>query len=51
MEERLSGAEDTIESIDTTVKENAKCKKVLTQNIEEIQDTIRTPNLRIIGIE
>ena len=25
--------EDTIENIDTTVKENAKCKKFLTQNI------------------
>ena len=26
IEERLSGAEDTIENIDTTVKESAKCK-------------------------
>jgi hypothetical protein len=33
IEERLSGAEDTIENIDTTVKENAKCKKAQTQNI------------------
>ena len=39
IEERISGAEDTIENIDTTVKENAKCKKFLTQNIQEIQDT------------
>ena len=30
--------------IDTTVKENAKCKKLLTQNNEEIQDTMRRPN-------
>jgi predicted nucleic acid-binding Zn-ribbon protein len=30
IEERISGAEDTIENIDTTVKENAKCKKLLT---------------------
>ena len=29
-EERISGAEDTIENIDTTGKENAKCKKLLT---------------------
>jgi hypothetical protein len=28
-----------------------KCKKILTQNIQEIQDTMRRPNLRIIGIE
>ena len=33
IEERISSAEDTIENIDTTVKENAKSKKLLTQNI------------------
>jgi hypothetical protein len=43
--------EDTIENINTTVKENAKSKKILTQNIQEIQDTMRRPNLRIIGIK
>jgi predicted nucleic acid-binding Zn-ribbon protein len=36
MEERISGAEDTIENIDTTTKENTKCAKILTQNIREI---------------
>jgi uncharacterized coiled-coil protein SlyX len=41
IEERIPGAEDTIESIDTTIKENTKCKKLLTQNIHEIQDTVR----------
>jgi hypothetical protein len=51
MEERISGAEDTIENIDKTVKEYAKCKKFLTPNIQEIQDTMTRPNLRIIGIE
>jgi hypothetical protein len=30
IEERLSGAAYTIENIDTTIKENAKCKKLLT---------------------
>ena len=50
-EEKISGAEDTIENIDTTTKENVKCKKVLTQNIQEIQDTMRRPNLRKIVIE
>ena len=30
MEERISGAEDSIENIGTTIKENAKCKKILT---------------------
>ena len=45
------GAEDIIENIDTTVKENAKCKKFLSQYIQEIQKTMRRSNLRIIGIE
>ena len=35
-EERISGIEETIEEIDTPVKENAKYKKFLTQNIQEI---------------
>jgi chromosome segregation ATPase len=48
IEVRISGAEDTIENIDTTVKENITCKKLLTQNIQEIQDTTRRPNLRIL---
>jgi hypothetical protein len=33
MEDRISGIEDSIENMDTTIKENAKCKKILTQNI------------------
>jgi len=51
MEQRISGAEDSVQNMDTTVKENAKCKKILIQNIQEIQDTMRRPNLRIIGID
>jgi hypothetical protein len=45
----MSGAEDSIENIDTTIKEIAK--KILIQNIQEIQDTLRKPNLRIICID
>jgi hypothetical protein len=51
MEQRISGAEDSIENMDITIKENPKCKNILTQNIQEIQDTIRRPNLQIIGID
>ena len=51
MEERILGAEDSIENIGTTIKENGKCKKILTQNIQEIQDTMRRPNIRIIGVD
>ena len=50
-EEKISGAEDTIGNIDYTVKENAKCKKHLIQNIQKIQDKMRRPKLKIIGIE
>ena len=51
MEERISGAEDSVENMDTTIKENVKCKKILTQKIQQIQDKMRRPNLRIIGID
>jgi hypothetical protein len=37
--------------MDTTIKENAKRKNILTQNTQEIQDTMSRPNLRIIGID
>jgi methyl-accepting chemotaxis protein len=46
IKERISGVEDTIENIDTSIKENTKCKKLLTQNIQEIQDTVKRSNLR-----
>ena len=34
IEERISGAKDTIENIDSKVKENARCKKLVTQNVQ-----------------
>ena len=36
MEDRISGEEDTIENIGTTIKENAKCKKILTQKSRKL---------------
>ena len=51
MEERISSTEDTIEEINSSVKENIKSSKSLTQNIQEICDTMKRPNLKIIGIE
>jgi methyl-accepting chemotaxis protein len=41
IEEIISTVEDTIEDIDTTVKENTKSKKFITQNIQEIQDMVK----------
>jgi hypothetical protein len=40
-----------LENINALIKENIKCKKLLSQNIQEIQDTMKRPNLRIIRIE
>ena len=44
LEERIS----SVKEIDTTVKESSKHQKLLTQSIQEIQDTMKSPNLRII---
>ena len=51
MEDRISDAEDKIEEINSSSKENLKSNKSITQNIQEIWDTMRRPNLMIIGIE
>ena len=51
IEERILAAEHSIENMDTKIKKNAKCKNILTQNTQEIQDIMRRPNLRIIGID
>ena len=37
----ISDIKDTIEDTETTVKENTKCKNLLTQNIQEILDTMK----------
>ena len=52
IEEKISGVEDTVEDSDTTVKKNKKqTNKLLTQSIQEIEDTMKRQNLRIIRIE
>jgi hypothetical protein len=51
IKESISCVEDTVEEIDTTVKENSKHKNLLTQSIQEIQDTMKRPNISIIRIE
>jgi hypothetical protein len=37
--------------MDTSVKENVKSKKFVTQNIQEIWENIKKTSLRIIGIK
>ena len=51
IEERILGIEDRTEKGDSSVKENVKSNKFLTQNIQELWDTMKRQNLRIIGIE
>jgi hypothetical protein len=34
--------------MDIKIKENAKCKNILPQNIQDIQGTMRRPNVGII---
>ncbi|ERE81613.1 Transposase, L1 containing protein [Cricetulus griseus] len=51
MEKRISAIEDSLEDIHSSTKENLKSNKSLTQNIQEIWDTVKRPNLRIIGVE
>ena len=51
MKEKISGTEDTIEEIESLVKENVNSNKFLTQNIQEIWDIMKRPNLWITGIE
>jgi hypothetical protein len=41
LKEGISGTEDSIENMDTTIKENTNCKKILTQNIQKIRDTMK----------
>ena len=47
IEETFSGVGDMIEEI----KEHAKSKKSRIENIQEMWDTQRRSNLRIVGIE
>jgi hypothetical protein len=42
---------ESTKNFGTIIKANAKCKKVLTQNIQEIQDKMKRPNLRIKGVD
>ena len=41
VKERISGLEDIIEEIDTSVKENVKCKISLVQNSQETCETMK----------
>lgn len=45
-EERISSLEDKVEVMDSSVKENVKSKSIQTQNIQEIQETMKRPTLQ-----
>jgi hypothetical protein len=52
MDERISGAEDSIENMDIKIKENAKCQEILTQSTQDemdiILDSYHVPKLNIM---
>ena len=50
-DKRISGIENTIEEIDSSVKENVNSNKFLKQNIQQSWNSIKRPKLRIIGVE
>ena len=50
MEEKISGVKDTIEEIHRWVK-NVKSEKLWTQSTQDMWDTMKRPNLRIIGMK
>ena len=47
----FSGAEDILKEIDTTVNAISNHKKLLIQNIQEIQDTMKRSHLMITETE
>ena len=51
IEGRISDVENMIEEIDSSVKEKIKANQVITHNIQEFWDTMKRPNIRIIGLE
>jgi hypothetical protein len=51
MEERISGAEDSTENMDATIKENAKMQKDPNSKHPGNPHTMRRPNLWIIGVD
>jgi hypothetical protein len=50
-EKKISDVEYTIEEIDKVVKEHAKSKTFVTQLIQDLWDTMKRPNARVIGIK
>jgi hypothetical protein len=50
MKNSISGTEVTIEEIDI-FKENIKTKKIPEKGNQEIWDTMKSPNLKVIGIK
>ena len=52
IEERISDSEETIEKINALIKKkNSKSNKFSSQNIQDIREIIKRPNLRRRGVE
>ena len=48
---RILGIVDTIDDTEMSAEVNTKCKKLLTYNIQKIQDIVKISNLRVVERE
>jgi hypothetical protein len=51
VENRTSGTEDKVEELDQAVKNHEKILRKYEWNMQDIWDTMKRPNLHIMGIE
>jgi hypothetical protein len=51
VENRVSGTEDKVEQLDHTVKDPERILRKYKWNMQAIWDTMKRPNLQIMGVE
>jgi uncharacterized coiled-coil protein SlyX len=51
VENRVSGMEVTVKELDQTVKDHERMLRKYEWNMQNIWDTMKRPNLQIMGIE
>jgi uncharacterized coiled-coil protein SlyX len=51
VENRVSGTEDKVEELNQTIKDHKRMLRKYEWDMQDIWDTIKRPNLQIMGIE
>jgi hypothetical protein len=51
VENKVPGTKDKVEELDQTVKDYERMLRKYEQNMQDIWDTIKRPNLQIMGVE